>query len=98
MVPRLENPALSAARAQSVSSLPDVPGTAFGRPIPTSILLLSVRPILAPSGGTRSKQAPTLGHRPPRPRAGRPPRSARRGGPAAGASSDLRDRWGADLE
>src|SRR4051794_22940844 len=40
MVPREEKPASSAARAQSVSWLPVVPGTVFGSPIPSSISLL----------------------------------------------------------
>src|SRR5665648_147195 len=41
MVPRLEKPASSAAFAQSVIWSPVVPGTAFGNPIASSILLLS---------------------------------------------------------
>src|SRR6266545_2482701 len=41
IVPRDENPASSAARAQSVSWPPVVPGTVFGSPIPSSIPVLS---------------------------------------------------------
>src|SRR3954447_14410109 len=41
IVPRDEKPASSAARAQSVSWSPVVPGTVFGSPIPRSMPLLS---------------------------------------------------------
>src|SRR5947207_11423398 len=37
MVPRVEKPACSARAAQPVSVVPPVPGTVFGRPIPTSM-------------------------------------------------------------
>src|SRR6478735_4600809 len=92
IVPRVENPASSAARAQAVSSSPVVPGTAFGSPIPSSTAGL-LQFICSPYRVPKPSRAACLGRRPAGGGAGREARSPRLRRRSSGPPGHLRGEW-----